>query len=289
MKSIKIGCKMIGDAEPCFIIAEIGINHNGDVEIAKKLIDAAKSAGCDAVKFQKRNPDVCVPESQKNTPKETPWGIMTYYEYKQEIEFSVEEYRQINSYCQEAEMMWFVSCWDEDSVDTMESFDLPCYKIASASITEFALLQKLKETEKRVMLSTGMSTMKEIREAVSYFPKRDLLLAHCNSTYPCPVDELNLRLIPKLREEFGCITGYSGHEVGLSPTWAAVVMGAAFVERHITLDRAMWGSDHAASVEPQGFQRLVQNIRDLEAAMGDGIKRVYEGEMKARERLRRLE
>ncbi len=285
--TIEIAGRSVGDGHPTYIIAEIGINHNGDVELAKKLIDVASLAGCDAVKFQKRTPELCVPPEQRNKERETPWGTMTYMEYRYRVEFGEEEYREIDRYCMSKGLTWFASCWDEPSVDFVERFNPPCYKIASASLTDEGLLERLKATGRPLILSTGMSTMEEIRRAVNLLSGSPLLIAHSTSTYPCPPSELNLRMVQTLKREFNCPVGYSGHEVGLQTTCAAVVLGACFVERHITLDRAMWGSDQAASVEPQGLMRLVRDIRVIEQALGDGIKRVYESELPVRAKLRR--
>jgi N-acetylneuraminate synthase len=286
-KAINIGGHWVGEGYPTFIIAEIGINHNGDLSIAKRLIDVAVMAGCDAVKFQKRTPEKAVPLEYRDVMRETPWGLISYLEYRQKVELGYEEYAEINKYCEEKKIPWFVSCWDEDSVDFIEQFSPPCYKVASATLTDSNLLQKIKSTGNTIILSTGMSTIEEIESAVALLGTENLLLAHSTSTYPCPPDELNLRMILTLRSKFDCPIGYSGHEVGLQTTFAAVTLGADFVERHITLDRAMWGSDQAASVEPWGLMRLVRDIRVIENAMGDGKKRVYESEMKARNKLRR--
>lgn len=286
-KAINIGKRWVGEGYPTFIIAEIGINHNGDLTIAKRLVDVAVMAGCDAVKFQKRTPEKAVPLEYQNVMRETPWGLMSYLEYRQKVELGYEEFAEINRYCEEKNISWFASCWDEDSVDFIEQFSPPCYKVASATLTDSDLLQKIKSTDNPIILSTGMSTIEEIEAAVALLGTENLLLAHSTSTYPCPSEELNLRVILTLKSKFDCPIGYSGHEVGLQTTFAAVTMGAEFVERHITLDRAMWGSDQAASVEPWGLMRLVRDIRVIEKAMGDGKKRVYESEMKARNKLRR--
>jgi N-acetylneuraminate synthase len=280
------GCR-VGESEPCFVIAEIGLNHNGDVAIAKKLIDAAAAAGCDAVKFQKRTPELCVPPEQRNIERETPWGIMTYMEYRHRVEFGQGEYSEIDCYCRDKGIIWFASCWDEPSVDFMEQFSPPCYKIASASLTDLELLQHVRQTGRPVIMSTGMSTIEEIDRAIAQVDSEQLLVAHATSTYPCLPHELNLRTIATLKQRYNVPIGYSGHEVGLQTTCAAVALGACFVERHITLDRAMWGSDQAASVEPGGFARLVRDIRVIEQALGDGRKRVYNSELPIRAKLRR--
>jgi N-acetylneuraminate synthase len=288
-RSIRIGNKTVGDGFPVYVIAEIGINHNGSVELAKRMIDGAVLAGADAVKFQKRTPERCVPPEQQALERETPWGRMTYLEYRHRVEFGVDEYQQIARHCRERHIQWFVSCWDEESVDFMEAFDPPCYKAASASLTDHALLRKMAGTGRPLIISTGMSTMEEIEAATAALDTRDLLIAHATSAYPCPVEALNLRMIETLKQRYpGSPIGYSGHETGLATTWAAVTLGASFVERHITLDRAMWGSDQAASVEIGGLMRLVSNIRDIERSLGDGIKRVYASELPARQKLRRV-
>jgi N-acetylneuraminate synthase len=287
-REIRIGDSSIGDGHPTFIVAEIGINHNGDIKIAKALIDAAIRARVDAVKFQKRTPELCVPEEQREQMRETPWGYISYLEYRERIEFGEEEYREIDEYCREQAVKWFASVWDEPSADFMDSFDPVCYKIPSASLTDHALLSHVRTKGKPVILSTGMSTMDEIHDAVEVLGTKDLLIAHATSSYPCDPDELNLHMIETLREAFPCPIGYSGHEVGLVPTVIAVALGACMAERHITLDRAMWGSDQAASVEPGGFDRLVKYIRVTEDSLGDGVKRVYESEQVSLSRLRRF-
>lgn len=289
MAEVKLGNRYVGDGHPAFVIAEIGINHNGSLDVAKRLIEGAALAGCDAVKFQKRTPDLCVPAAQRMIERETPWGRMTYIDYRYKVEFGRNEYAEIDACCREKGILWFASCWDEEAVDFMEQFDPPCYKAASAALTDLALLNKTKETGRPLIVSTGMSTMDEIEQAVASLGSGNILMAHTNSTYPCPVEELNLRMIKTLRNRFPDVpVGYSGHEVGLATTWAAVALGATFVERHVTLDRSMWGSDQAASVEISGMSRLVSNIRDIEKALGDGIKRVYDGEAAARNKLRRV-
>ena len=287
IKTAQIGNRKVGDGYPVFITAEIGINHNGELAIAKRLIDVAVMAGCDAVKFQKRTPEKAVPPEYTDVMRETPWGIMSYLDYRRRVEFRQEDYQEIDRYCKEKDILWYASCWDEDSVDFIEQFSPPVYKIASACLTDQPLFTRLRSTGRPIILSTGMSTYDEIKSAVDFLGREDLLIAHSTSTYPCPPSELNLRMIHTLRHDFEVPVGYSGHEVGLQTTYAAVVLGASFVERHITLDRAMWGSDQAASVEPGGLLRLVRDIRVIEQAMGDGVKRVYDSEMKARQRLRR--
>jgi len=280
--------RSIGAGEPVYVIAEIGINHNGSLDIAKKLIDEAVAAGCDAVKFQKRTPELCTPKDQWHLERDTPWGRMTYINYRHMIELGFDEYEAIDTYCKERGIDWFVSCWDEVAVDFMEQFNPGVYKFASASLTDHDLIAKVKNTGRPYILSTGMSTMDEIRDAIERFGTDNLMVAHSTSAYPCSPQELNLRMIETLTDMYPeTPVGYSGHETGLATTVAAVALGACFVERHFTLDRAMWGSDHAASVEPQGMQKLVRDIRDVELALGDGIKRVYDSELGAMRRLRR--
>ncbi len=287
-KTIPIGGRLVGDGQPAFVIGEIGINHNGSLDTAKKLIDAAALAGCDAVKFQKRTPELCVPPAQRDILRETPWGLITYMDYRTRVEFDEAQYREIDAYCRGRSVLWLASCWDIPSVDFIEKFDVPCHKIASATITNLPFLDRVAATGRPVILSTGMSDMDQIRAAVARFDKSRLILTHSTSTYPCQPSELNLRTIQSLRAEFGCLVGYSGHEVGLQTTCAAVVLGACLVERHITLDRAMWGSDQAASIEPGGLIRLVRDIRTTEMALGDGVKRVYDSERPILKRLRGL-
>jgi N-acetylneuraminate synthase len=288
-RRIAIGNRFIGDGEPVFIIAEIGINHNGSVDIAKRMIEGALFAGCNAVKFQKRTPEICTPRDQWEIERETPWGRMSYIEYRHRIEFTADQYAELDDFCRQKNIIWFASCWDEPSVDFISQFNLPVYKIASACLTDIDLLIKHKSLERPVILSTGMSTLEEIEAAVEIFNEENILIAHSTSAYPCRINELNLAMITSLRKKYPFIpVGYSGHETGLAPTWAAVSLGASFIERHITLDRAMWGTDQAASVEVGGFMKLVSNIRDIEKALGDGIKKVYESELSSRERLRRF-
>ena len=286
-RTVAIDSRPVGEGQPTFVIAEIGINHNGDLDIAKKLIDAAVLAGCDAVKFQKRTPELCVPLEQRGVMRETPWGVMTYMEYRHRVEFGKDAYTEIDRYCRQKGILWFASCWDEPSVDFIEAFEPPCYKVASASLTDDGLLRRFVATGRPIILSTGMSTMGQIRQAVSLLDSTQLLITHSTGTYPCPPEELNLRMIQTLRQAFDCPIGYSGHEVGLQTTYAAVVLGACLVERHVTLDRAMWGSDQAASVEPWGLMRLVRDIRVIEKALGDGVKQIYDSERPILNKLRR--
>jgi len=286
---VKLGNKFVGDGQPVYIVAEIGINHNGDLETALRMIDAAVHAGVDAVKFQKRTPEICTPPEQQTQMRETLWGYITYLEYRHKVEFNREGYQKIDRYCKEKGIPWFVSVWDEPSADFMEKFNTPVYKIPSASLTDHALLRHVRRTSKPVILSTGMSTLEQIRAAVEVVGTENLIITHATSAYPCEPEELNLKMIETLRKEFpGVPVGYSGHEVGLVPSAVAVALGACLVERHLTLDRALWGSDQAASVEPGGFERLVKYIRVTEAALGDGVKKVYDSEMSAMKRMRRV-
>jgi len=288
-REIKIGNRMVGDGHPAYIIAEIGINHNGDLGIAKQMIDAAVHAGVDAVKFQKRTPEIATPLDQQTQMRETPWGYITYLEYRHKVEFNEEQYCEIDKYCKEKGIAWMVSVWDQPSVDFMEKFDTPAYKIPSASLTDFGLIRRARATGRPIILSTGMSTMEQIHQGIKIAGEKDLVLMHCTSTYPCEPGELNLKMVDTLRREFPNIPiGYSGHEVGLVPSAVAVALGACMVERHLTLNRAMWGSDQAASVEPWGFETLVKYIRVSEVALGDGVKKVYESEKASMTRLRRV-
>ncbi|QDP96942.1 N-acetylneuraminate synthase [Microlunatus elymi] len=285
----RIGHQIVGPGHPVYVVGEIGINHNGELENAFGLINAAAEAGCDAVKFQKRTPEICTPRDQWEIERDTPWGRMTYIDYRHRVEFGADEYRAITEYCQAKGIAWFASPWDAESVDFLEQFDVPAHKVASASLTDDELLRKLRATGKTIILSTGMSTPRQIRHAVEVLGSDNIVLLHATSTYPAKNRELNLRMIDTLRREFPNVPiGYSGHETGLQTTVAAVALGAVMVERHITLDRAMWGSDQAASVEPQGLQRLVRDIRAIEDSLGDGVKHIYAGELAAMKKLRRV-
>lgn len=283
---VQVAGHRIGPGNPCFIVAEIGINHNGSLDTALRLVDVAIESGCQAVKFQKRTIELVYSPEELNRPRESPLGA-TNGDLKRGLEFGRDEYRAIDSYCAEKGILWFASCWDEASVDFMEEFAPPCYKIASACLTHDDLLRRNRETGRPIILSTGMSTMEQVRHAVGQLDLDRLVILHSTSTYPSRVEDLNLRVIEVLRREFACPIGYSGHEVGLQTSVAAVALGACVVERHLTLDRSMWGSDQAASVEPQGFSRLVRDIRAVEAAMGDGVKRLLEDEIPIMEKLRR--
>lgn len=285
--TIEIDGRMIGHGAPCFVIAEIGINHNGDLATTRDLIQASKDAGADAVKFQKRTVEVVYTAAELANPRDNPFGP-TNGDLKRGLEFTQEQYSEIDAICQELDILWTASCWDEGSVDFMEKFSPPFYKIASASLTDDNLLQHHRKTGRPIILSTGMSSLEEIDHAVEVLGKDDLIVLHCTSTYPSKPEELNLSAIPVLQERYGVPIGYSGHEVGLQTTVAAVTLGACVAERHITLDRSMWGSDQAASVEPPGFTRMVRDIRTIETALGDGQKRVYESEVPIRAKLRRI-
>ena len=274
-----------------YIIAEIGINHNGDLAIAKKLIDIAKVAGCDVVKFQKRNPDVCVPEHQKTVMRDTPWGKMTYLEYKYKVEFEKKEYDEIDTYCKNKQIDWTASPWDLDSLNFLNKYDVPFIKIPSALLTDIELIKESTKTGKKIIISTGMSTIEEIDTAVDAIKEinsnASYAILHCNSTYPAPNDELNLKCIQTLKDRYKCEVGYSGHEFGLTTTIASVCLGATIIERHITLDRTMWGTDQMCSVEPQGLIKLVRGVRELNNALGDGVKIVTETEKPIRDKLRK--
>lgn len=287
MSAVKIGSKLVGGDQPCFIIAEIGINHNGDVDLAKRLISVAVAAGCDAVKFQKRSVDVVYTAEELAKPRENPFGT-TNGDLKYGLEFEQEEFEEIDAFCKSVRMPWFASPWDEASVDFVERFKPAVYKVASASLTDDNLLRHIRKTGKPVIASTGMSTYDEIDHAVQVLGKNDLILMHTTSTYPANYDELNLRAIPTMAVRYGVPIGYSGHETGIPTSVCAVALGACAVERHITMDRAMWGSDQAASLEPNGITRLVRDVRLWEQSKGDGVKRVYEREIPIIKKLRRV-
>lgn len=287
-KMIKLGERLVGNGQPAYVVAEIGINHNGDLEIAKRMIKAARDAGVDAVKFQKRTPELCTPPEARNQMRDTPWGYITYLDYRYKVEFDRPEYDEIDRYCKELGIEWFASVWDEPSVDFLAAYDPIAYKVPSASLTDHSLLRYIRKTGKPIILSTGMSTMDQIRKAVDALGLENMLICHTTSAYPCDPDELNLRMLQTLASQYDCPIGYSGHEVGLIPTVVAVALGACLVERHFTLDRALWGTDQAASVEPGGFERLVKYIRVTELALGDGVKRVYDSELPVLKKLRRV-
>lgn len=286
-KTVMLGNKVIGDDSPCYVIAEIGINHNGSMDVAKRLIDAAAEAGCDAVKFQKRTVDIVYTPEELANPRENPFGA-TNGDLKRGLEFGLKEYKEIDKHCRERGINWFASCWDEGSVDFMRQFDLPCYKIASACVTNDNLLRHHRKTGKPIIISTGMSDISIIEHAVGVLGTENLVIMHCTSTYPSRSEELNLKGIITLRNKYDVPIGYSGHEVGLYTTFAAVILGASIVERHITLDRSMWGSDQAASVEPKGFKMLINNVRNWEIAKGDGNIKIYDSEIPIMKKLRRV-
>ncbi len=287
MAEVQIGNTLVGDGHPCYVIAEIGINHNGDIDIARKLIDVAVDAGCNAVKFQKRTVEVVYSAEELSRPRENPFGP-TNGDLKRGLEFGLEEYSAIDAHCREKGIRWLASCWDEEAVDFIDQFEVPCYKIASASLTDDALLKHTRSYRQPILLSTGMSNLDEIDHAVKVLGRNDLILLHSCSTYPAYYEELNLRIIPVLRQQFGVPVGYSGHETGIPSSVAAVALGACVIERHLTLDRSMWGSDQAASLEPNGMTRLVRDIRLIETSMGDGVKRVLEREVPIMQKLRRV-
>ena len=265
-----------------FLIAEIGINHNGSIEIAKKLIDLAKKYEFDAVKFQKRDLNIVVPEKQKNIVRTTPWGEMTYFNYKKKIEFGYKEYKQIDNYCKKLRIKWFASPWDVNSSNFLKKFKLKYNKIASAMITNVQLLENVAKQKKITFISTGMSEMKDITKAVKIFKKNKckFILMHCVSAYPCQEKDLNLRMIKTLKEKFKCEIGYSGHETTVSPTFAAWFMGADYIERHITLDRTMWGTDQAASLSEPGLRELSTILKKFPLMFGRGIKKITKEEKK---------
>jgi len=278
----------LNNLEQPYLIAEIGINHNGDLQIAKKLIDAAFACSWDCVKFQKREPDLCVPEHQKGAIRETPWGTMTYIEYKHRIEFSRKEYDYIDKYCKEKPLSWSASVWDIPSMEFIAGYDVPLIKLHSAMQVKKDLLIMACRTGKPIILSTGMSTLEEIDEAVNILCKyaSQFALMHANSAYPAPIEDLNIRCIQTLKERYKCEVGYSGHEYGLEPTIFAVAMGAQLLERHITIDHMMWGTDQSASVEVMGMDMLRKRIKDARTILGDGLKVVTKSEISIRNKLR---
>ncbi|WP_182491738.1 N-acetylneuraminate synthase family protein [Microcella alkalica] len=285
-----IAGRPVGPGCPVYVIAEIGLNHNGDVEVAKQLIDVAADAGVDAVKFQKRTPELATPPHMRDVVRETPWGAMTYLEYRHRVELDREQYIEIGDHAMLRGLTWFASPWDEPSVAFLEALNVAAYKVASASVTDLALLRTIAGTGRPVILSTGMSTLEQIDAAVAALDADErLIVLHATSTYPMPASEANLRMIPVLAARYPDVpVGYSGHEPGLQISLAAVALGATAIERHITLDRAMWGSDQAASLEPRGLERLVRDVRVIEEALGDGIKRVQPGELAPMAKLRRV-
>ena len=286
-KTVQIGNKKIGKNEPCFIIAEIGINHNGSINNAKKLIDLAKTYGCDAVKFQKRTVDVVYTKEELEMPRPSVFGT-TNGDLKRGLEFGYKEYKEIDNYCKKKDILWFASEWDIKSVDFTEQFDVCAHKVSSACLTDLELLKHMKKTGKPLLLSTGMSTIEEIDKAVEIVGLDNTVLFHCTSTYPCENSEINLKVIPELIKRYDCPIGYSGHEKGILPSSISVILGACAVERHITTDRTLWGSDQAASLEPEGLRKLVRDIRSVNTILGDGIKKIYESEIPVKKKLRRF-
>lgn len=286
-KVVKIGNRLVGNGNPNFIIAEIGINHNGNVELAKKMIDVAIAAGCDAVKFQKRTVDVVYTQEELAMPRPNPFGE-TNGDLKRGLELKMEDYEEIDDYCKKRGLMWFTSCWDKGSVDFIELFDTPCYKIASATLTDDELLRYTVSKGKPLLISTGMSTMEEIDHALSITGTDNVVLYHCTSTYPTDHEEANLLAISMFKEKYSCPVGYSGHERGITPSIIAASLGACSIERHITLDRTMWGSDQAASLEPTGLHKMVRDIRAVPKLLGNGEKVVYNSEKPIIKKLRRV-
>ena len=287
INEVKIGDRMAGAGYPCFVVAEVGINHNGDLAVVKRLIDAAVSAGCNAVKFQKRTIEVVYSTEELERERPNPFG-KTNGDLKRGLEFSLSDYRQIDKWCREVKIPWFASCWDEGAVDFIEQFYPPCHKIASACLTDDGLLRHIRRKGRPIILSTGMSMVAEIDHAVEVLGREDLILLHSCSAYPALYEELNLRAITTLRERYGVPVGYSGHETGLPASIAAIGLGACVIERHVTMDRSMWGTDQAASLEPNGIAKLVNYIRMAERSMGDGVKRVMEREIPVIRKLRRV-
>jgi len=285
----QIGSSFIGDTEPVYLIAEIGINHNGDLQIAKKLIDATWATGWNCAKFQKRTPDICVPENQKNIMRQTPWGEMTYLAYKHKIEFQKTEYDYIDKYAKEKPLDWTASVWDLPSLEFLMNYDVPFIKIPSAKITDKELIEQAAKAGKPIFISSGMSTIEEVDDAVNIVEKhlsKNYVLFHCNSTYPAKLDELNMQMIITLKQRYNCLVGYSGHEYEIMPTTLAPVYGACVIERHITLDHDMWGTDHKASIEIRGMDFLAKRVHSVKSIAGDGIKNISTEELKIRQKLR---
>ncbi len=288
-KEIKLGDFTVSSSSKPYFIGEIGINHNGDMQIAKKLMDATFACGWDAVKFQKRTPDIAVPEAQKQVMRDTPWGRMPYIDYKKKIEFEKPEYDEIDDYCRRKPLAWSASPWDMESLRFLLEYDIPFIKIPSAMNQDEELLKEACESGKPVIISTGMSELDEMDRTVELlekYSKGDYILLHTNSTYPSPVEEINVRLIETMRERYDCLVGYSGHEEDLAPTVSAAVLGACVIERHITLSHAMWGSDQKASLEIQAMAMLRHRVDRSIASLGDGRKVLFESERKKRESLR---
>ena len=279
MKNIQI--KKLKLKKP-FLIAEIGINHNGSIKLAKKMIDLAKNIGFDAVKFQKRNPDISTPEKQKNISRNTPWGEMSYLNYKKKIEFGLKEFREIDRYCKKNKILWFASAWDIESQKFLKKFNIKFNKVASAMLTNLKLIDEIAKEKKTTFISTGMSTLTDIKKSVNIFKKRKckFILMHCVSTYPCPEEKLNLNMISTLKKKFKCDVGYSGHEASVSPSIFAYLLGANYIERHITLDRSMWGTDQAASLSKSGMENLANIFNKAPLILGNGVKNISKEEKK---------
>jgi N-acetylneuraminate synthase len=270
-----------------YLISDIGINHNADLQIVKQLIDATFACGWNCVKFQKRNPHVCVPESLKDVMKSTPWGDMTYLEYKLKMEFSKDDYDYIDRYCKEKPIAWSASVWDLDSLEFLIQYDVPFIKIPSAKLTDWELLHEAVKTDLPIILSTGMSTIEEVDQAVEILKKRGhFSLMHCNSSYPAPMEDLNLLVIPFFKSRYNCMIGYSGHEYGVEPSVIAVSLGAVLLERHITLDHNMWGTDQKSSLEISAMDILRRRVDSIPLVLGNGIKIITEGEKEILKKLR---
>lgn len=271
-----------------FLIAEIGINHNGSVKLAKKMIDLAKKYNFDCVKFQKRDLNICIPEKQKSIIKETPWGTISYLDYKKKIEFSVNDYKKIDLYCKKKNIKWFASCWDKNSQILMRKFKNKYNKIASAMVTNTKFLDLVSSEKKLTFISTGMCKLEDIKKAAKIFKKNKcpFVLLHCVSTYPCPEENLNLLMIKSLKKTFKCKVGYSGHESTVSPSILAWYLGASVIERHITLDRAMWGTDQAASLSEDGLKNLTNILNKSQLVLGSGIKKFSRDEKKISKKFR---
>ena len=273
---------MIKSRKLPYLIAEIGINHNGSLKLAKKMIDIAKKNNFSAVKFQKRNPDISTPEKQKEVLRNTPWGTITYLQYKKKIEFGLKDFNEINRYCKKLNIEWFCSAWDIDSVNFLKKFKLKKNKIASALLTNTEILKAVAKQKKFTLISTGMSNMKNIEKAVKIFKKNKckFALMHCVSTYPCPEKDLNLNTIITLKKKFKCEVGYSGHESSVSPSVAAWVIGADYIERHITSDRTLFGTDQSASLEESGLRQLSEILSRMPKVLGNGVKKMTNEEKK---------
>ena len=286
---VDIGPRQVGAGEPCFVVAELGANFNGDVHLCLRMIDAAHAAGADAVKLQKRDPSMlCIPAQQRNQPKDSPWGILSYADYRRRLELDASGYDIIATHCRYRGIPWFASAWDEPSVDFLMKYDPSCLKVPSACLTDLSLLHAMRRTGRPIIASTGMSDEAQIASAVAILGPDRLVLLHCVSTYPAPVETLNLLCIPWLRERFQIPVGYSGHETGISTSLCAVVLGASVLERHFTTDRTLFGTDQAASLEPRGFATLVRDVRKWERARGTGIKTVSDAERAVLHKLRRF-